>query len=43
MNVLQVLLITTILYFIGIAVWVMKMEDIIEAASERRAGSGGGR
>lgn len=43
MNVLQVLLVTTTLYFIGVAVWVMKMEDIIEAASERRAGNGGGR
>lgn len=42
MNVLQVLLTTTILYFIAVTVWVWKMEDIIEASSERRAGNGGG-
>ena len=43
MNVLQVLLVTTILYFVVVAVWVTKMEDIIEETSERRAGNGGGR
>lgn len=43
MNVLQVLLVTTILYFVAVAVWVTKMEDIIEESSERLAGRGGDR
>lgn len=41
MNVLQVLLVTTILYFLAVALWVWKMEDLIEASSERRADNGG--
>ncbi|MGQ3413658.1 MULTISPECIES: hypothetical protein [Natrinema] len=42
MNVLQVLLVTSILYFIAVAIWVMKIEDLIEESSERRADRGGG-
>lgn len=43
MNVLQVLLVTTTLYFIAVAIWVLKIEDVLEESNERRAGDGGGR
>lgn len=43
MNVLQVLLVTTIVYFIAVTIWVMKIEDILEESSERRVSEGGGR
>jgi hypothetical protein len=32
-NVIQVLLVTTVLYFLIVAVWVLKIEDLIEQRS----------
>lgn len=40
MNVLQVLLITTTLYFITVGLWVWKIEDILDQESEQRLGEG---
>jgi hypothetical protein len=40
MNVLQVLLLTTVLYFAMVAVWVWKIEDVLDARTERRSGEG---
>lgn len=37
MNVMQVLLVTTIVYFLIVAMWVLKIEDLIEERSERQA------
>ena len=42
MNVLQVLFVTTVLYFLVVAIWVLKIEDVIERRSERSAGRRGG-
>ncbi|MFC6905680.1 hypothetical protein [Halalkalicoccus tibetensis] len=38
MNVLEVLAVTTILYFVVVAVWVWKIEDILEARGDERRG-----
>jgi hypothetical protein len=38
MNVLEVLLVTTALYFAMVGVWVWKIEDILDARTERRRG-----
>ncbi|AGB38677.1 hypothetical protein Natoc_2921 [Natronococcus occultus SP4] len=43
MNVMQVLLVTTVLYFLIVAVWVLKIEDLIEQRSEERATAEGER
>lgn len=40
MNVLQVLLITTTLYFIIVGLWVWKIEDILDQGSEQELGGG---
>jgi len=40
MNVLQVLLITTTLYFIAVGVWVWKIEDILDQQSEQQLEGG---
>lgn len=40
MNVLQVLVVTTVLYFVVVAVWVWKIEDLLEARNEQRRGEG---
>lgn len=40
MNVLQVLLITTTLYFIAVGLWIWKIEDILDQRSERQLGGG---
>lgn len=40
MNVLQVLLITTTLYFITVGLWVWKIEDILDQGSEQQLGEG---
>lgn len=37
MNVLQVLTVTTILYFAVVAVWVLKIEDFLEQRTEGRS------
>lgn len=38
MNVLEVLTVTTILYFVVVAVWVWKIEDILEARGSEHEG-----
>lgn len=37
MNVLEVLTVTTVLYFVCVAVWVLKIEDFLEERTERRS------
>lgn len=37
MNVLGVLTVTTALYFVMVAVWVLKIEDLLEERSETQA------
>ena len=37
MNVLEVLMVTTVLYFVCVAVWVLKIEDLLEERTERRS------
>lgn len=46
MNVMQILTVTTIAYFAFVAVWILKMEDFLQARSQERreaddAGVGG--
>lgn len=38
MNVLEVLAVTTILYFVVVAVWVWKIEDVLEARGDESRG-----
>ncbi|MDL5363513.1 hypothetical protein [Halalkalicoccus sp. NIPERK01] len=37
MNVLEVLTVTTALYFACVAVWVLKLEDLLEERTDRRS------
>lgn len=38
MTVLQVLVVTTTLYFVMVVIWVWKIEDLLEARGENRRG-----
>lgn len=40
-NVLQVLLVTTTLYFVAVGLWVWKIEDLIERSTRREAATEG--
>lgn len=44
MNVMQVLAITTVLYFVFVAFWITKMEDFLEAreVEQRETNQAGG-
>ncbi|WP_254538532.1 hypothetical protein [Halomarina litorea] len=36
MNVLEVLTVTTVLYFVAVAFWILKMEDYLQTREENR-------